>query len=74
MEEQDRLVKLPCKSVFYIVDEVNPKYAFVMSCPIKDLRVNEIEKIDKDNCKYYSSEEKAEAKLKELRDKLRVKN
>lgn len=57
MEEQDRLVKLPCKSVFYIVDEVNPKYAFVMSCPIKDLRVNEIEKIDKDNHTYIKCDE-----------------
>ena len=73
LEEEGKLLKLPCKRVYYIVDELNPKYAFVMGCPIKDLRIYDIEKIDKDNCKYYSSEEKAEVKLKELRDKLHVK-
>ena len=67
LEEQDRLVKLPCKDVYYIVDINNPKYAMVMKKPIRELAIYEIEDIDKENCKYFSTEEKAEAKLKELR-------
>ena len=67
LEEQDRLVKLPCKDVYYIVDINNPKYAMVMKRSIRELAIYEIEDIDKENCKYFSTEEKAEAKLKELR-------
>lgn len=36
LEEQDRLVILPCKYVYYIVDINNPKYAMVMKRPIKE--------------------------------------
>lgn len=67
LEEQGRLVKLPCKDVYYIVDINNPKYAMVMKRPIRELAIYEIEDIDKENCKYFSTEEKAEARLKELR-------
>lgn len=67
LEEQSRLVKLPCKDVYFIVDINNPKYAMVMKRPIRELAIYEIEDIDKENCKYFSTEEKAEAKLKELR-------
>lgn len=67
LEEQDRLVKLPCKDVYSIVDINNPKYAMVMKRPIRELTIYEIENIDKSGCKYFSTEEKAEAKLKELR-------
>lgn len=67
LEEQDRLVKLPCKDVYFIVDINNPKYAMVMKRPISELAIYEIESIDKENCKYFSTKEKAEAKLKELR-------
>lgn len=67
LEEQDRLVKLPCKDVYSIVDINNPKYAMVMKRPIRELAIYDIENIDKKNCKYFSTEEKAEAKLKELR-------
>lgn len=67
LEEQGRLVKLPCKDVYYIVDINNPKYAMVMKRPIRELAIYEIEDIDKENCKYFSTKEKAEAKLKELR-------
>ena len=67
LEEQDRLVKLPCKDVYYIVDINNPKYAMVMKRPIRELAIYDIENIDKENCKYFSTKEKAEAKLKELR-------
>lgn len=67
LEEQDRLVKLPCKDVYYIVDINNPKYAMVTKRPIRELTIYEIESIDKKNCKYFSTKEKAEAKLKKLR-------
>ena len=67
LEEQDRLVILPCKYVYYIVDINNPKYAMVMKRPIKELAIYEIEDMDKENCKYFSTEEKAKARLKELR-------
>jgi hypothetical protein len=67
LEEQGRLIKLPCKDVYFIVDINDPKYAMVMGKPIRDLAIYEIESIDKENCKYFSTEEKAEAKLKELR-------
>lgn len=67
LEEQGKLVKLPCKDVYFIVDINNPKYAMVMKKPIRELAIYEIEDIDKENCKYFSTEEKAEAKLKELR-------
>lgn len=30
LEEQDRLVKLPCKDVYFVIDINNPKYAMVM--------------------------------------------
>lgn len=67
LEEQDRLVKLPCKDVYFVIDINNPKYAMVMKRPIRELAIYEIEDIDKENCKYFSTKEKAEAKLKELR-------
>ncbi len=67
LEEQGRLIKLPCKDVYYIIDINNPKYAMVTKKPIRELAIYEIENIDKENCKYFSTEEKAEAKLKELR-------
>lgn len=67
LEEQGKLVKLPCKYVYYIVDINNSRYAMVMKRPIRELAIYEIEDIDKENCKYFSTEEKAEAKLKELR-------
>lgn len=66
LEEQGRLVKLPCDKVYYIVDKNNPKYAAVMSKTIRDLTVYEIENIDIDG-RYFLTKELAEAKLKELR-------
>lgn len=65
--EQGRLVKLPCNDVYFIIDINNHKYAMVMKRPIRELTIYEIENIDKSGCKYFSTEEKAEAKLKELR-------
>jgi hypothetical protein len=62
-----RFVILPFKYVYYIFDIDNPKYAKVAKRFIKVLSVYEIENIDKENCKYFSTKEKAEAKLRELR-------
>lgn len=67
LSEQGRLVKLPCKDVYFIVDANSPRYAMVMKRPIRELAIYEIEKIDKKDCKYFSTEEKAEARLKELK-------
>lgn len=67
LEEQGGLVKLPCKDVYFVIDINNPKYAMVMKRPIRELAIYEIEDIDKENRKYFSTKEKAEAKLKELR-------
>ena len=67
LEEQGKLVKLPCKDAYFIVDINNPKYAMVMKRPIRELAIYEIECIDKSGCKYFSTQEEAEAKLKELR-------
>lgn len=68
LDEQGKLVILPCKYVYYIVYINNPKYARVEKRFIKGLTIYEIESIDKENCKYFSTKEKAEAKLKELRE------
>ena len=67
LEEQGRLLRLPCKDVYYIVDINNPKYAMVMKRPIRELAIYDIENIDKNGCRYFSTKEKAEARLKELR-------
>lgn len=67
LEEQGGLIKLPYKDVYFIVDINNPKYALVMRKSVRELTICEIEKIDKKGCKYFSTNEKAEAKLKELR-------
>lgn len=67
LEEQGRLVALPCKEVYFIVDANNPKYALVMRRSVRELAIYDIESIDKENCKYFSTEEKAEVKLKKLR-------
>ena len=66
-DEQGRIIKLPCKDVYFIVDANNPKYALVMRRSVREIAIYEIESIDKENCKYFSTEEKAEEKLKELR-------
>jgi hypothetical protein len=58
LEEQGRLVILPCKYVYYIVDINNPKYAMVTKRPIRELAVYEIEDIDKENCKYFPQKKK----------------
>jgi hypothetical protein len=66
LEEQSRLIKLPCEDVYYIVDKNNPRFAMVNCKSITDLTLYEINEIDIGGI-YFSTEELAEAKLKELR-------
>lgn len=67
LESQRLLVKLPCKEVYTIIDRNNIKYATIMKRPIDELVLHEIDSIDKGDCRYFSSRDKAEAKLEELR-------
>ena len=67
LDVQHRLIKLPCKDVYFIIDINNPKYAMVMKKPIRELAIYEIEDIDNVGCKYFSTEAEAKAKLEELR-------
>lgn len=67
LDVQDRLIKLPCKDVYFIIDINNPKYAMVTKKPIRELTIYEIEDIDNVGCKYFSTEAGAKAKLEELR-------
>lgn len=67
LEKQDKLVKLPCKYVWRIVDTKSPKYAFTIKSPITELKIYEIKDIDKIGCQYFSTKEKAETRLRELR-------
>ena len=62
----EEYIKLPCKDVYFIVDIDDPKYAMVMRRTIRELAIYDIENIDKENCKYFSTEEKAKVRLKEL--------
>lgn len=63
LEEQGLLLKLPCKDVFYIVDN-GTKYEMVMSKSIDNLNLYEIRGIDKDGY-YWSTRKLAEERLKE---------
>lgn len=64
LEEQGKLLKLPCDIVWFICDK-KTKYASVMSKPIRDLTIFEIEGIDEKGY-YWSTRDKALAALKEL--------
>lgn len=66
LEEQGRLIKLPCDKAYYIVDKNNPRFAMVNCKSITDLTLYEISEIDIGGI-HFSTEELAEAKLKELR-------
>lgn len=59
LEGQGRLIKLPCKDVYFIIDINNPKYAMVTKRPIRELAIYEIEDIDKENCKYFFHKRKS---------------
>lgn len=64
LEEQGKLLKLPCDTVWFICDK-KTKYATIMSKSIRDLAIYEIEGIDKKGY-YWSTRDKALAELKEL--------
>ena len=64
LEEQGKLLKLPCDTVWFICDK-KTKYATVMPKSIRDLAIYEIEDIDKKD-HYWSTRDKALAALKEL--------
>lgn len=61
LEEQGKLLKLPCKTVWFICDR-KTKYATVMSKSIRDLSISEIEGIDNQGY-YWSTRDKALVEL-----------
>lgn len=65
LEEQGLMMKLPCDRVYCIVDK-NTKYATVMPRSITDLRLYEIEGIDKKGY-YWSTKEKGEEALRKMK-------
>ena len=66
LEEQGRLIELPCEKVYRIIDYDSPKYAFVDSIPIEMMPIYDLKNIDNGNI-FFSTKEEAEAKLKELK-------
>lgn len=65
LEEQGKLLKLPCDTVWFICDK-KTNYATVMPKSISNLAIFEIEGIDKKGY-YWSTEDKALAALKNCR-------
>ena len=67
-EEEGRMVVLPCDTVYFICDK-GTKDAHVRTKSILDLRVYDINGIDKDG-RYWSVKEEAEKALKKMEGKL----
>lgn len=65
-EEEGKLVVLPCDTVYFICDK-GTKYAHVSTKSILGIFVCEIDGIDKEG-RYWSSREKAEKALKEVKN------
>ena len=66
LEEQGRLIELPCDRVYRIMNWDSPKSAFVDSIPIEMIPIYDLKNID--NGKWlFSTKEEAEAKLAELK-------
>ena len=65
LEEQDRLIALPCEKVYRIMNYDSPKYAFIDSIAIEMMLIYDLKHIDNGNI-FFSTKEKAEAKLKEM--------
>lgn len=61
LEDQGKLLKLPCDTVWFILER-NTEHAAVMSKPVRDLTIYEIEGIDKKGY-YWSTEELAKDAL-----------
>lgn len=66
LEEQGRLIELPCEKVYRIINYDSPKYAFIDSIPIEMMPIYDLKHIDNGNI-FFSTKEKAEAKLEEWR-------
>ena len=66
LEEQGRLIELPCEKVYCIINYNSPKYAFIDSIPIETMLIYDLKHIDNGNI-FFSTKEKAEAKLEEWR-------
>ena len=75
LEEQGRLIELPCEKVYCIINYNSPKYAFIDSIPIETMLIYDLKHIDNGNI-FFSTKEKAEAKLEEwrVRNELETKN
>lgn len=65
LEEQGRLIELPCEKVYRIINYDSPKYAFIDSIPIEMMPIYDLKHIDNGNI-FFSTKEKAEAKLAEI--------
>ena len=65
LEEQGRLIELPCEKVYRIINSDSPKYAFIDSIPIEMMPIYDLKHIDNGNI-FFSTKEKAEAKLAEI--------
>ena len=63
LEKQGRLIELPCEKVYRIMNYDSPKYAFIDSIPIEMMLIYDLKHIDNGNI-FFSTKEKAEAKLK----------
>ena len=68
LEEQGRLIELPCEKVYCIINYNSPKYAFIDSIPIETMLIYDLKHIDNRNI-FFSTKEKAEAKLEEVKGK-----
>ena len=65
LEKQGRLIELPCEKVYRIMNYDSPKYAFIDSIPIEMMLIYDLKHIDNGNI-FFSTKEKAEAKLAEM--------
>ena len=65
IEKQGRLIELPCEKVYRIINYDSPKYAFIDNIPIEMMPIYDLKHIDNGNI-FFSTKEKAEAKLKEM--------
>ena len=66
LEEQGRLIELPCEKVYRIINYDSPNHAFIDSIPIVMMPIYDLKHIDSGNI-FFSTKEKAEAKLEERR-------
>ena len=68
LEEQGRLIELPCEKVYCIINYNSPKYAFIDSIPIETMLIYDLKHIDNGNI-FFSTKEKAKTRLEEVKSK-----